>query len=157
MVHYNSLSYVKFVRCCITPHIEKVTLRRHVSCSEITGITCHIAVRTYCIESNLQTVWRITPSCPCWQVTPKPPVSPTKDELALAAERKRREDLAYKRSFFVRMVSDPKIYNPKIAKSLGHATRRHVSSGEDTEAVDEDPAEEDAATAENGVTIQRPM
>ena len=28
-------------------------------------------------------------------------------------------DLKYKRSFFVRMVSDPKIYNPKIvAKSM---------------------------------------
>lgn len=36
-------------------------------------------------------------------------------------ERQQRETLAYKRSFFVRMVSDPKIYNPKIAKSLTQA------------------------------------
>ncbi|KAF4519287.1 hypothetical protein B566_EDAN002177 [Ephemera danica] len=93
----------------------------------------------------------------CSQAPPKPPVSPTRDELALAAERKRREDLAYKRSFFVRMVSDPKIYNPKIAKSLGHVgSRRHVSAGEE-ETVNEMPAEEDAAAAENGVTIQRPI
>ena len=43
-----------------------------------------------------------------------------------AAKQRRRiqrdqidKDLKYKRSFFVRMVSDPKIYNPKIvAKSL---------------------------------------
>ena len=32
------------------------------------------------------------------------------------AEEKKKQTLAYKRSFFVRMVSDPKIYNPKIVK-----------------------------------------
>jgi hypothetical protein len=94
------------------------------------------------------------------QKPPQPeivPASPSRDEIA-ALERKRREDLAYKRSFFVRMVSDPKIYNPKIAKTLGHVgSRRHVSAGEDEQCVDEEPAEEDAATAENGITIQRPM
>nr|BDD85279.1 tyrosine decarboxylase 1 [Ischnura senegalensis] len=37
---------------------------------------------------------------------------------AAEAERRRRETLAFKRSFFVRMVSDPKIYNPKIAQAL---------------------------------------
>merc|ERR1719215_2143832 len=31
-------------------------------------------------------------------------------------EAKTRKTLQYKRSFFVRMVSDPKIYNPKIVK-----------------------------------------
>ena len=31
-------------------------------------------------------------------------------------EAKNRKTLQYKRSFFVRMVSDPKIYNPKIVK-----------------------------------------
>ena len=48
--------------------------------------------------------------------------------MAAAAARRRalREsganDLQYKRSFFVRMVSDPKIYNPKImAKSVTFA------------------------------------
>ncbi|KAL0268429.1 UNVERIFIED_CONTAM: hypothetical protein PYX00_010382 [Menopon gallinae] len=40
------------------------------------------------------------------------------DEVTEMLDRKRKETLAYKRSFFVRMVSDPKIYNPKIAKSL---------------------------------------
>lgn len=44
--------------------------------------------------------------------------------LAAAARRRAlrgrtESDLQYKRSFFVRMVSDPKIYNPKIvAKSV---------------------------------------
>lgn len=38
-------------------------------------------------------------------------------------ERDKKHDLAYKRSFFVRMVSDPKIYNPKIA---GASPRRHT-------------------------------
>lgn len=37
--------------------------------------------------------------------------------------RKRRETLAYKRSFFVRMVSDPKIYNPAIVKSTSTQQR----------------------------------
>lgn len=32
-------------------------------------------------------------------------------------DRKRKETLAQKRSFFVRMVSDPKIYNPAINKA----------------------------------------
>ena len=30
---------------------------------------------------------------------------------------KSKKSLAYKRSFFVRMVSDPRIYNPKIVTS----------------------------------------
>lgn len=31
---------------------------------------------------------------------------------------KKRHSLRYKRSFFVRMVSDPKLYNPKIVRAL---------------------------------------
>ena len=31
-------------------------------------------------------------------------------------EKKSSETLEHKRSFFVRMVSDPKLYNPKIVK-----------------------------------------
>jgi hypothetical protein len=70
-------------------------------------------------------------------------------EEALAQERRRREELAYKRSFFVRMVSDPKIYNPKMS-----IARRHVSAGED---VQEQPgAEEDEADAD-AKDLQRPM
>lgn len=33
-------------------------------------------------------------------------------------DRKRQMSLRYRRSFFVRMVSDPKLYNPKIVKAL---------------------------------------
>lgn len=43
-------------------------------------------------------------------------------------DRKKKQTLAHKRSFFVRMVSDPKIYNPTIAKALP-ATRRHLTEG----------------------------
>ncbi|XP_050699463.1 aromatic-L-amino-acid decarboxylase-like isoform X1 [Eriocheir sinensis] len=45
-------------------------------------------------------------------------------------ERKKNKSLHYKRSFFVRMVSDPKIYNPKIVRSLPAANnpRRHTMS-----------------------------
>lgn len=56
--------------------------------------------------------------------------------------RKKKETLAYKRSFFVRMVSDPKIYNPSIAKTLP-STRRHLT--------------ETAISPESNVTIQPPL
>ncbi|GAB0096138.1 Aromatic-L-amino-acid decarboxylase [Sergentomyia squamirostris] len=39
------------------------------------------------------------------------------DELTEIMDRKKKETLAQKRSFFVRMVSDPKIYNPAINKA----------------------------------------
>lgn len=39
------------------------------------------------------------------------------DEITEILDRKRKETLAQKRSFFVRMVSDPKIYNPAINKA----------------------------------------
>uniref|UniRef100_A0A1B0GJF5 Putative aromatic-l-amino-acid/l-histidine decarboxylase n=1 Tax=Lutzomyia longipalpis TaxID=7200 RepID=A0A1B0GJF5_LUTLO len=39
------------------------------------------------------------------------------DELTEIRDRKKKETLAQKRSFFVRMVSDPKIYNPAINKA----------------------------------------
>lgn len=56
-------------------------------------------------------------------------------------DRKKKQTLAYKRSFFVRMVSDPKIYNPTIAKALP-STRRHLT--------------ESHASMDN-VTVQLPM
>lgn len=37
-------------------------------------------------------------------------------------DRKRQMSLRYRRSFFVRMVSDPKIYNPKIVKALNSSS-----------------------------------
>lgn len=39
------------------------------------------------------------------------------DELPEISDQKKTQSLAQKRSFFVRMVSDPKIYNPAINKS----------------------------------------
>lgn len=70
------------------------------------------------------------------------------DEVFDLVERKRRENLAYKRSFFVRMVSDPKLYNPKIAKALPGA-RRHGSH-----VTDEDELE---TCPENGVEVNTPL
>lgn len=46
------------------------------------------------------------------------------DDVFDIVERKRKHTLAQKRSFFVRMVSDPKIYNPTIAKT---PARRHLT------------------------------
>lgn len=45
------------------------------------------------------------------------------DQITDLRERKRAHTLAQKRSFFVRMVSDPKIYNPSVAKAMP-STRR---------------------------------
>uniref|UniRef100_T1I5A1 Uncharacterized protein n=1 Tax=Rhodnius prolixus TaxID=13249 RepID=T1I5A1_RHOPR len=72
-----------------------------------------------------------------------------KEQVFELLERKRKETLAYKRSFFVRMVSDPKIYNPKIAKSLP-GSRRHTSHVTD----DEDDIE---STPDNGVSAHTPI
>ena len=50
-------------------------------------------------------------------------------------DRKRKMSLKYKRSFFVRMVSDPKLYNPKIVRALSSSgnVRRHTSDPADTD------------------------
>ncbi|XP_034248276.1 tyrosine decarboxylase [Thrips palmi] len=71
-------------------------------------------------------------------------------------DRKRRETLAYKRSFFVRMVSDPKIYNPKIAKAVPGG-RRHVSSEADIEDIEEVDNDEPEVESASNVTIQKPI
>ena len=53
-----------------------------------------------------------------WQVRAVK-TTPSGRELRRGTAAEITTDLEYKRSFFVRMVSDPKIYNPKIvAKSL---------------------------------------
>lgn len=54
----------------------------------------------------------------------KPLAFPTEEEdesvdEVVVLDRKKKMSLRYKRSFFVRMVSDPKLYNPKIVKALG--------------------------------------
>lgn len=71
------------------------------------------------------------------------------DEVFDLVERKRKENLAYKRSFFVRMVSDPKLYNPKIAKALP-GSRRHGSHVADEE-------DELESCPENGVEVNTPL
>ena len=49
------------------------------------------------------------------------------EEVFQMVDRKNRRSLRYKRSFFVRMVSDPKIYNPKIVRSLSGKSRVRVA------------------------------
>ncbi len=44
--------------------------------------------------------------------------------IAAALRQKQTHSLAQKRSFFVRMVSDPKCYNPKIVRTLSAGRRR---------------------------------
>ncbi|XP_076320500.1 tyrosine decarboxylase-like [Tachypleus tridentatus] len=51
-------------------------------------------------------------------------------------DHKKRQSLRYKRSFFVRMVSDPKLYNPKIVRSQSSTgSRRHTSDPVDDTGV----------------------
>ncbi|GJQ71430.1 Tdc2 [Trypoxylus dichotomus] len=60
-----------------------------------------------------------------------------RDEVSEMLDKKRKETLAHKRSFFVRMVSDPKIYNPSINKTLPASLRYSgdtYSSSENKEA-----------------------
>ncbi|XP_066260926.1 aromatic-L-amino-acid decarboxylase-like isoform X2 [Euwallacea similis] len=64
------------------------------------------------------------------------------DEVYELLERKKKQTLAQKRSFFVRMVSDPKIYNPSIAKALP-STRRHLT-------------QPSAESLDNHITVQPP-
>ena len=51
-------------------------------------------------------------------------------------DRKKKMSLRYKRSFFVRMVSDPKLYNPKIVRASG--TRSTSDKDSECEPNDED-------------------
>ena len=39
------------------------------------------------------------------------------EDVVRNMEKKSMESIQHKRSFFVRMVSDPKLYNPKIVKN----------------------------------------
>ena len=48
-------------------------------------------------------------------------------------DRKKKMSLRYKRSFFVRMVSDPKLYNPKIVKASGTRSISDKDSDLDSE------------------------
>ncbi|CAG7816388.1 unnamed protein product [Allacma fusca] len=50
-------------------------------------------------------------------------------------EEKKKADLKYKRSFFVRMVSDPKIYNPKIVKARYPSTKSSSKQNSSDDAV----------------------
>ncbi|KAG0711054.1 Tyrosine decarboxylase [Chionoecetes opilio] len=51
------------------------------------------------------------------------------EKLEKVPNKRHDASLKYKRSFFVRMVSDPKIYNPKIQRSLpANNPRRHTTS-----------------------------
>lgn len=50
----------------------------------------------------------------------------SKERLTELAKEKSQKTLREKRSFFVRMVSDPKIYNPKIVKARNPPQSKRV-------------------------------
>jgi TDC-1 protein (fragment) len=56
----------------------------------------------------------------------KPEDEESADEVLLL-DRKKNRSLRYKRSFFVRMVSDPKLYNPKIVNNLSFSSTTQTS------------------------------
>ena len=45
---------------------------------------------------------------------------PKEDNVMAHLAERNKAALKTKRSFFVRMVSDPKLYNPKIVKNIPH-------------------------------------
>ncbi|XP_055331887.1 tyrosine decarboxylase-like [Paramacrobiotus metropolitanus] len=51
------------------------------------------------------------------------------DEV-FVVDRRNRMSISQKRSFFVRMVSDPKCYNPKIVRTLSMTSRRNLSDSD---------------------------
>ena len=53
----------------------------------------------------------------------------TLDEV-FVVDRRNRMSISQKRSFFVRMVSDPKCYNPKIVRTLSMTSRRNLSDSD---------------------------
>ena len=52
------------------------------------------------------------------------------EDVVRNMEKKSMESLQHKRSFFVRMVSDPKLYNPKIVKN--EQRQRMLSMNDDS-------------------------
>lgn len=53
----------------------------------------------------------------------------TLDEV-FVVDRRNRMSISQKRSFFVRMVSDPKCYNPKIVRTMSMTSRRNLSDSD---------------------------
>ena len=51
------------------------------------------------------------------------------DEV-FVVDKRNRMSISQKRSFFVRMVSDPKCYNPKIVRTLSMTSRRNLSDSD---------------------------
>ena len=49
------------------------------------------------------------------------------DDIKISLEKKSAKNLQHKRSFFVRMVSDPKLYNPHILTKAGLAGGQRVT------------------------------
>lgn len=60
-----------------------------------------------------------TPNLPLVNPTDEQAEEEESVDEVVVLDRKKKMSLRYKRSFFVRMVSDPKLYNPKIVKALG--------------------------------------
>ncbi|XP_026475328.1 tyrosine decarboxylase [Ctenocephalides felis] len=76
-----------------------------------------------------------------------------RDEFSDVLEKKKKETLAYKRSFFVRMVSDPKIYNPAIAKALPGIKPKERFNGR---SLKEHSSPNHASSSKESVTINPP-
>lgn len=70
-----------------------------------------------------------------------------------SSDRRKRDTLAKKRSFFVRMVSDPKIYNPTIAGAL---PRRHSHINSIGDDYDTNSAADPLDNDENELEVATP-
>ncbi|XP_022920898.1 aromatic-L-amino-acid decarboxylase [Onthophagus taurus] len=75
------------------------------------------AVAQNATEEDIDYAWKVIVEF-AEELLERQEIEKEQDEVLDMLDRKRKETLAYKRSFFVRMVSDPKIYNPSIVKTL---------------------------------------
>uniref|UniRef100_A0A8D9DUA4 Tyrosine decarboxylase n=1 Tax=Cacopsylla melanoneura TaxID=428564 RepID=A0A8D9DUA4_9HEMI len=97
-------------------------------------------------EKDIDIAWKIIQEFASTIVTQSIKEEEQDDEVFELQERKRKDDLAYKRSFFVRMVSDPKIYNPKIAVATPTSRRPTCLAS----SAEEDEETESGGSSEQG-------
>ncbi|KAL1463194.1 hypothetical protein WDU94_014971 [Cyamophila willieti] len=97
-------------------------------------------------ENDIDIAWKIIQEFASTIVAESIKEEEQDDEVFELQERKRKDDLAYKRSFFVRMVSDPKIYNPKIAVATPTSRRPTCLAS----SAEEDEEAESGSSSEQG-------
>ena len=80
-------------------------------------------------DTSIDSLNSYTPNTPPVSSNQQPSMNQTNSQEMSSIDRRRGQTLAEKRSFLVRMVSDPKCYNPKIVRHLN--MRNHKQTSQD--------------------------